>query len=353
MAAALAAEMLAVHFVTAVVGLDWHRKTRPLPDMGQWLLLALNERVPPVVRAFLQADVVGLHHYLMLFIMLGFSVLFGSVQPPGLGLGARYCFSMAVGRLLRTATFLGTILPSPRPWCAAGRFETTPAWPHPWAQKYYVPYAEDNGMILELLHRDMCFAPQGQYPEEYRPDWGMWSFLVDFIRPPDPAVHGVTAKGLHIRPGGGCNDLAFSGHMLVAVLTAAAWQEAHPGWSALVVWIAVLHSGQREIRERHHYTVDIVAGLYVGILLWRSTKFLWKREDAHGQAGRDVESRDDQLVKAAKDGDLDRVRALLNAYQAHEKDEEAPTATLWLLGAIIILVCVTVALTIFQMFRGG
>lgn len=131
--------------------------TSPLPDTGQWLLLALNEKLPHVVVEILRARIIGLHHFLMLFMMLAFSVLFDSVKAPGLGLGARYMFTMAIGRLLRAITFVSTILPSARPWCAKARF-SVPAFPHRWAQKYYVPYASDANAINQLLRVDTAYG---------------------------------------------------------------------------------------------------------------------------------------------------------------------------------------------------
>lgn len=132
----------------------------PLPDTGQWLLLALNEKLPQGIVELLRAPIIGLHHFLMLFIMLGFSVLFDCVEAPGLGLAARYIFTMAIGRLLRAITFTSTIVPSARPWCARARF-SVPAYPHPWAQKYYVPYSADANAIHQLLRKDiahgMCY----------------------------------------------------------------------------------------------------------------------------------------------------------------------------------------------------
>lgn len=59
------------------------------------------------------------------------------------------------------------------------------------------------------------------YPEEYRLDWGHMSFLVDILRP----TPGEGPSWYHLlkKASGGCNDLMYSGHMLVAVLTAMAW----------------------------------------------------------------------------------------------------------------------------------
>jgi len=105
----------------------------------------------------LRARIVGLHHYLMLFMMLGFSVLFNSVKAPGLGLAARYMFTMAIGRLLRAMTFISTILPSTRPWCADSRYEI-PSHPHPWAQKYFMPYASDSTAIRRVIQTDTHYG---------------------------------------------------------------------------------------------------------------------------------------------------------------------------------------------------
>lgn len=136
--------------------------TPPLPDTGQWFLLALNEKLHPMVVEILRAHIIGLHHFLMLFMMLAFSVLFDSVKAPGLGLGARYMFTMAIGRFLRVITFVSTILPSARPWCASARFRV-PGHPHYWAQKYYVPYASNPAAIRQVINHDiaygMCFVP--------------------------------------------------------------------------------------------------------------------------------------------------------------------------------------------------
>lgn len=137
--------------------LTFDSDTPPLPDTGQWILLALNEKLPHSIVEILRARIIGLHHFLMLFMMLAFSVLFDSVQAPGLGLGARYMFTMAIGRLLRAITFVSTILPSARPWCATARFRV-PGYPHRWAQKYYVPYASDANSIRQLIQMDIAYG---------------------------------------------------------------------------------------------------------------------------------------------------------------------------------------------------
>lgn len=47
------------------------------------------------------------------------------------------------------------------------------------------------------------------------------SFLSEFLRP--SYSEGSSWFALLKKAGGGCNDLMYSGHMLVAVLTAMAW----------------------------------------------------------------------------------------------------------------------------------
>ncbi|XP_006307532.2 uncharacterized protein LOC17899438 [Capsella rubella] len=316
MLCALLFEALCVRSVTAVLGLDWHRDTSPLPDTGQWILLALNESLPETIVEILRAHIIGLHHFLMLFVMLGFSVVFDSVKAPGLGLGARYMFTMGIGRLLRAITFVSTILPSARPWCASARFNNVPSQPHRWAQKYYVPYANDPSAIRKLLHWDAAYADPGTLIADYRADWGLMSFLSEFLRP--SYSEGSSWFALLKKAGGGCNDLLYSGHMLVAVLTAMAWTEAYGGFSSAMIWLFVAHSAQREIRERHHYTVDCIVAIYVGILLWKMTGFIWSDEKKTKQT--ELEKIQNRLIHAAKDSDMEAVRRLVEEMEVSSRE---------------------------------
>ncbi|KAM1568789.1 hypothetical protein EV2_035098 [Malus domestica] len=350
---ALLLEALCVRFVTAVLGLDWNSRTAPLPDTGQWLLLALNEKLPHTLVEILRARIIGLHHFLMLFVMLAFSVLFDSVKAPGLGLGARYMFTMGIGRLLRAITFVSTVLPSARPWCATTRF-TVPSYPHRWAQKYYVPYASDSNAIRELLRQDIAFANTGKLLGDFRPDWGRMSFLIDFLRP--TALDGPWYSSLK-NAGGGCNDLMFSGHVLVAVLTAMAWTEAYGGYSSVIIWLLVGHSAQREIRERHHYSVDCVVAIYAGILLWKFTSFWWPAKDA----GRDrritmLEKIQSRLTQAAKDYDIDEVRELLREVELGSQESQnnkGPSTGMWLFACAIVVTAITIVLLALMMTSAG
>ncbi|CAN7122762.1 unnamed protein product [Brassica rapa subsp. narinosa] len=338
---ALLFEALCVRSVTAVLGLDWHRDTSPLPDTGQWFLLALNESLPETIVEILRAHIIGLHHFLMLFVMLGFSVVFDSVKAPGLGLGARYIFTMGLGRLLRAITFVSTILPSARPWCASSRFNNVPSHPHRWAQKYYVPYAKDPSAIRQLLHWDAAYADPGNYIGDYRADWGPMSFLSDFLRP--SYSEGSSWFALLKKAGGGCNDLLYSGHMLVAVLTAMAWTEAYGGFSSALIWLLVAHSAQREIRERHHYSVDCVVAIYVGILLWKMTGFIWSNKRKSKQTVR-LEKIQNGLIHAAKDSDMETVRRLVEEMEVSLGEEKQSGVVSK--RAMTVFACATVITTL-------
>ncbi|KAL6634203.1 hypothetical protein ACP70R_026874 [Stipagrostis hirtigluma subsp. patula] len=352
MLAALLCEAISVRFVSAVLGLQWHRSTAPLPDTGQWVLLALNEMLPQSVVDLLRAHIITLHHYLMLFIMLGFSALFGCIKSPGLGIASRYMFTMAIGRLLRAVTFLGTILPSARPWCAEARYQI-PDHPHPWAQKYYVPYASDPDVIRKVIREDMPYAAVQDYPGEYIPEWGQMSFLIDILRP--SAEEGPSWYHLLKKSSGGCSDLMYSGHMFVAVLTAMAWTEAYGGWFSVVIWFLVLHSAQREIRERHHYSVDCIVAIYVGILLWRMTGFLWSTNETN--RARKLAKFDEvqkKLFRAAKDSDIIEVRSLLNEVEVAGQEKKGfSQCIIFTFAAAIIVFTLLFVLLAFSLTNDG
>jgi hypothetical protein len=78
-----------------------------------------------------------------------------------------------------------------------------------------------SGILKVKLFFYIVTAAVQAYPGEHRPDWGRMGFLVDILRP----TPGEGPSWYHLlkKASGGCNDLMYSGHMLVAVLTAMAW----------------------------------------------------------------------------------------------------------------------------------
>jgi hypothetical protein len=101
-------------------------------------------------------------------------------------------------------------------------------------------------------------------------------------------------------------------------------QEAYGGWISVVIWFLVLHSAQREIRERHHYSVDCIVAIYVGILLWRMTGFIWsKRDPDRARRLAKLDELQDKLFHAAKDSDIDEIRGLLNEVELAGQPKKA------------------------------
>ncbi|CAN1789630.1 Histone-lysine N-methyltransferase SUVR5, partial [Linum perenne] len=77
--------------------------------------------------------------------------------------------------------------------------------------------------VEQKLHLHQAFEIE-EYPSDYQPDWGVMSFLIEFLR----RIHGERSAwyNLLMKAGGGCNDLIYSGHMFVVVLTSMAWTKA-------------------------------------------------------------------------------------------------------------------------------
>jgi len=171
------------------------------------------------------------------------------------------------------------------------------------------------------------------------------SFLIDFLRP--TASEGASWYNLLKKAGGGCNDLLYSGHMLVAVLTAMAWTEAYGGFSSAFIWILVLHSAQREVRERHHYSVDCVVAIYVGILLWKMTGFIWPTKNVSRDRRLDkLEKIQSRLIQASKDCDMDEVRELLKEVELVSSQDNQPSTSraMWLFSGATIFSTLTIVL---------
>ena len=73
------------------------------------------------------------------------------------------------------------------------------------------------------------------------------------LRPLDPATGVDTSDKFFgiVRPGGGCNDLAISGHMVVAALTACAWHVRHLSIS-LLFHIDRMREASKDLKRDRH-----------------------------------------------------------------------------------------------------
>jgi hypothetical protein len=129
------------------------------------------------------------------------------------GLARRAVFTLALARVLRTVSFLLTVLPSQVPSCYSQRFPVPP--PADWL----------NWIQVGLL----------------------------------PASHG------------GCNDLIVSGHAtVVTTLACTATSVSKDRMFQFTVWLLVIMDFCVEVYEGFHYSVDMWLGLVLGCLIWRA-----------------------------------------------------------------------------------
>lgn len=78
--------------------------------------------------------------------------------------------------------------------------------------------------------------------------------------------------------GGVCNDLLFSGHVVIYTLTAVAFTVLCRDYAnralrygpPAFVWLYMTQRIVRTILERHHYSIDMVVGLIITLLIWQS-----------------------------------------------------------------------------------
>lgn len=133
------------------------------------------------------------------------------------------------------------------------------------------------------------------------------------------------------------------------------WQEAYGGWTSALIWILVIHSAQREIRERHHYSVDCIVAIYVGILLWRMTGFIWSAKDV-SKAKRlaKLDELQGKLVHAAKDSDIDEIRELLKEVELASQEVKGSSQwAMWLFASLTIIISLTLVLLAFTWTTDG
>lgn len=131
-------------------------------------------------------------------------------------------------------------------------------------------------------------------------------------------------------------------------------QEAYGGFTSVMIWLLVAHSAQREIRERHHYTVDCIVAIYVGILLWRMTSFLWPLKDKIKYLKLSkLEKIQGRLFQAAKDADIDQVRELLKEVELSNEDTCRQSKAMWLFPCAVIFFTLTIVLLAFTLTSDG
>ncbi|KAF8065840.1 IPCS1 [Scenedesmus sp. PABB004] len=157
-------------------------------------------------------------HFLGAVLALAFSVAWDQHPYSGFGVMSRFSLTICCSRLLRTACFMSTVLPSPRPGCYRRRF---PPPPDTW--------------------------------------WGMLAV-------------GVR----QLRGFGGCNDLIFSGHGAFWVLGPLTFQTYYPHRGVVaLLWAALAQTCGRDVVDRQHYTVDMLLAVVVTWAVWDWTAWVY------------------------------------------------------------------------------
>jgi hypothetical protein len=122
-----------------------------------------------------------------------------------------------------------------------------------------------------------------------------------------------------------------------------------------VIWFLVIHSAQREVRERHHYSVDCIVAIYIGILLWRMTGFLWSAMETN--RSRRLSKLDEvqkRLFRAAKDSDVFEIRSLLNEVELVGQEKKGfSQRVLFSFAAAVIVFTILFVLLAFTLTNDG
>lgn len=132
-------------------------------------------------------------------------------------------------------------------------------------------------------------------------------------------------------------------------------QEAYGGYSSAIIWMLVAHSAQREIRERHHYSVDCILAIYMGIFLWKMVGVFWPVKDKSKSTRLNkLEKIESRLVQAAKDADMDRVRELLKEVEVSgQVRQESSSKALWVFSGATMFFALVVVLLAFTLTSDG
>lgn len=122
-----------------------------------------------------------------------------------------------------------------------------------------------------------------------------------------------------------------------------------------MIWFLVLHSAQREIRERHHYSVDVVVAIYVGILLWKMTHFIWSNKDiSKSKRLAKLDELQGRLTHAVKDSDIDEVRELLKEVELAGQDRGGyPQWMIYMFAVIVTAFSLAIVLLAFTLTSDG
>lgn len=143
-------------------------------------------------------------------------------------------------------------------------------------------YKHDDYYAMNILRRYLLLITVGQFIRAF-------TFLPTSL--PAPAVHCQSSSDDYIEidsissifwDGGSmdsvffnCGDLIFSGHIFhtttIILLIEHYWYKMTERRWGIVLYPMILAHSWIILSSRQHYSVDLVVGIYVGIMLWYST----------------------------------------------------------------------------------
>ena len=237
---AVVSSLLVENFLIWVVSATYppgiHGAPEPLQDNGRRVMeaLAMKMFTPSEASKTVQALRDGLSVQWAIVSAVGASFVclelqLGKPSPRTLaGLALRCTMTFAAARVIRTISFVLTVLPSQVPNCYARHFPPPPA------------------------------------------AWGEW-LMIGFL----PSSRG------------GCNDLILSGHAVVTSTLACAFTStaSHASFSA-AAWTLIALDYAIEAYQGLHYSVDMWLGCVVTCLLWQLTRSLEGAEEGGGRRHR-------------------------------------------------------------------
>ena len=106
----------------------------------------------------------------------------------------------------------------------------------------------------------------------------MCLYSMTILPSPKPRCHFAgPVDPFHIRVGGACNDLLYSGHVTIYTLTGIAFTILCQRYSRRIfryglplwIWFDISQTIIATILERHHYSIDMFLGFIVTLLMWQ------------------------------------------------------------------------------------
>ncbi|WIA17126.1 hypothetical protein OEZ85_014019 [Tetradesmus obliquus] len=218
--AAMIVELLSENVMVWIVSATDMRKYDDPPGLQDNAEIALNFLAGKhaLLGWFIYGKWANIMHFLGCVLCLAFSVAWEQHPYSGFGVMARFSLTICFSRILRTASFMCTVLPSPRPGCYRRRFP-----------------------------------------------------------PPPDSVSGIIWVGIReLRGFGGCNDLIFSGHGAFWSLGPLMFQTYYPNkFSTALLWIALVQTSIRDVIDKQHYSVDMFLAVVVTWAVWSWLRWVY------------------------------------------------------------------------------